>query len=304
MALFLSRLSATLMSTPVSRPLLMRSAALHATRMQEADWGFDSGARPPSEKQIQFAQRLAQQTATELPQGVFNNGFECSQFIDEALSKVPPTDKQIEFARTIAANANIELPDHAIASSKSISAYIEANKGLAPMSPGMGGGGSGGTGPPTPKQITFAAKLAQQLNIGIPAEVLQSKSAMSSFIDQSLSQTNSQPQGGVGGMDGPWGGGGGPAGGGGGGGFAAGTAMGAAASDLFSGAGAPAGGAYEPMAAPPSRDDEDLIASESVDAIGLSDVDEAAEALDDMFAEARGGDEDETSYVTEKTIPF
>ena len=42
-------------------------------------------------------------------------------------------------------------------------------------------------GEPTTKQILFAASLAKQLNVGLPAEALQDKRAMSEFIDQSQS---------------------------------------------------------------------------------------------------------------------
>ena len=149
--------------------LMLRSAALHATRMVEADYGFDAGPRPPSEKQIRYAQTLAQQVALELPPRAATDSMECSAFIDMALAKVPPSPRQVEFAKSIAQQANIDLPEYALTSSKAISAYIEANQHL---SAGMGGG-MRATGAmasqkePSEKQILFAVSLARRLGVGL-----------------------------------------------------------------------------------------------------------------------------------------
>ena len=96
----------------------------------------------------------------------------------------------MEYANTIAKQLNIELPPTATSSAKACSEFIDANQGL------MGGGSYGGnygaptgrTGKePSEKQILYAASLARQRNLGLSAEVLQDRGAMSEFIDGCLS---------------------------------------------------------------------------------------------------------------------
>lgn len=189
-------------------------AALHVTRMQMQDeplFGFGgAGPRPPSEKQLMYAQRLAQQLSLELPQEAQSDMSACSNFIDDALSRAKPTDRQIEFAKIIAASLQQPLPDHVLESSKAISLYIESNKMLVPQGAGggamSGGMGSSGSGEPTEKQILFAARLARQLNVGLSAEVLQSKGAMSQFLSESTQLANERT-GKYGGMSNGFGGG-------------------------------------------------------------------------------------------------
>lgn len=200
--------TATTVRVPPSL-LAGRRAALHASRMQFDDatpLGFESygGAKPPSEKQVQYAQRLAQQTAMELPQDALMDSMACSRFIDDALSRTPPSPKQIEFATTIARQLNLEMPEGVTSNAKACSEFISANQML------MGGGGGGGYGAssssgggnyppraastgrePSEKQILYAASLAAARNVGLSAEQLQDKVAMSSFIDECVREANS-----------------------------------------------------------------------------------------------------------------
>ena len=281
----------SIMST-APRPLLMRTAALHATRMQEADFGFDSAPRPPSEKQVQYAMSLGQKVSMDVPQAALTDSAECSAFIDMALSKAPPTDKQIAFAQSIATSANIELPESALVSSKSISKYIEANKPLAPGPAGGGGFAQSGAQKPTEKQILFAATLASQLGIGLAPEVLQTRLAMSAFLDESQQlvkerggQYGGNKFGGGGGWDGAAGGGSyAPTGGGGGFGSVGGmptAAAGVGAMGAFSN-GATVGG----------------------EANGIDDVAAAADELDGLFSMPQPGEDDEPPYIVEKNVPF
>ena len=298
------------LATPRSA-VLPRVAALHSTRMQLSDnFGMDdSGARPPSEKQVhahslrlsylllgdarakispkfrhhrsfptlicsplpslpaqvQFAQRLSQQLGIDLPAESLTDQTRCSSFIDEALDKVPPSNRQLEFARSISQNANIELPEHATRSSRTISAYIEANQHLAPAPAGGGmGGGMGDKREPTSKQIVYAASLARQLSIGLEAEVLADRFAISQFIDEAQARVRQ-----------------------GGGGFSGGGFSG------IPGAGGvvPAAGAAGAAAA----------GGADASAAGSSALDPE---LDSMFADAPGGAEDETPYFKEGAIPF
>lgn len=190
--------TATVSRSPL-RATNWRRAALHVTRMQFDDTsplGFEGnygGGRPPSEKQVQYAQRLAQQTATELPQEALMDSDACSRFIDDALSRTPPSAKQVEYANTIARQLNMDMPPGVTASAKACSEFIDANQGLMG---GMGGGGGGRNlqaGPgqaPSEKQILFAARLARERQLGLSAEALSDRLAMSQFIDACL---NSQP---------------------------------------------------------------------------------------------------------------
>jgi hypothetical protein len=165
------------------------------------DFGY-FGPRPPSEKQVAYAQRLAQQLAFELPPEALSDAAVCSEVIDEMLGKTPPSERQVAFARQIATTAKIELPETALQSSKTISQYIEEHRGRLPLGEvGMGmGAESSENRPPTEKQIVFAASLAQKLNVGIAAEALQSRSVLSTFIDQGqelVKQGGGVPSGGV-----------------------------------------------------------------------------------------------------------
>ena len=63
--------------------------------LQFDDGGYDAfAARPPSDKQIAFAQRLSLQTETSMPHEATVDAAACSQFIDTLLNQVPASEKQ------------------------------------------------------------------------------------------------------------------------------------------------------------------------------------------------------------------
>lgn len=68
--------------------------------------------KPPTEKQIEFAEKLAKNHNLELPQGYKEDYLKCSNFIETALKNAPrkPTEKQIEFAKKLSNEKNIPLP--------------------------------------------------------------------------------------------------------------------------------------------------------------------------------------------------
>jgi len=309
-------LGRALLTMAPARPgaLMVRSVALHATRMQEADFGFSSAPRPPSEKQVQYAQRLAQQLGFELPSETLNDMTQCSNFIDEMLSKAPPSERQVAFAKQIATTANIELPEAALQSSKSISQYIEANQMLL-QGPGMGGGmGMGMAGGanrlPTDKQITFAVSLAQRLNVGITAEALQSRSVLSSFIAHSQQQLRGR-RGGTGRRPAPTGGvaATGPPAAAAVNGAAMGGAMGAMGGASFdNGFGGGGGYAGEKLEAVNGADADAAAADTAAAATGVvspEDDEEAAKVMDELFGDFPDeGGKDETPLFAEGNIPF
>mmetsp|Transcript_73872 Transcript_73872/g.135025 ORF Transcript_73872/g.135025 Transcript_73872/m.135025 type:complete len:338 (-) Transcript_73872:14-1027(-) len=184
-------------------PLHSPTSTLHAPRMQFEDYDFGMyGSRTPSEKQLRYAQQLAQQLGKPLPDGASQDADRCSQFIDDCLAQRParpPSARQIAFAQDIARQTGIELPASATTSAKACSDYISANRDRLPprgagtgvgvdssMGVSFGGAGSdsGAYNMPSQKQILYAAQLAQRLNIGLSAEVLTDKRAMSQFIDE------------------------------------------------------------------------------------------------------------------------
>ena len=63
--------------------------------LQFDDGGYDAfAARPPSDKQIAFAQRLSLQTEKSMPHEATVDAAACSQFIDTLLNQVPASEKQ------------------------------------------------------------------------------------------------------------------------------------------------------------------------------------------------------------------
>lgn len=171
-----------MMLTP--RPVVRRCASSLPKAQFDDSVGESYTAAPPSEKQIRYAQTLAIQTETALPDAVSTSAAECSAFIDEMLNKVPPTMKQLNFASSLAEKAGIPLPAEVETSSSACSKFIDAQL----QASGQGGGGGGGSGAaggtlPSEKQLLYAIGLAQKKNLGLPAEVLADKRACSQFID-------------------------------------------------------------------------------------------------------------------------
>ncbi len=130
--------------------------------------GGGGGARPPSDKQIAFARKLAAERQTEVPEAALKDGRACSTFIDEMLAKKPAP-------------------------------------GAAPAPAAPAGGGGGNAKPPSDKQIAFAQKLAREKQLRLPEGFQQDWRICRDFIDQALGKTqNPGPtQGGPAGHDGP-----------------------------------------------------------------------------------------------------
>ena len=79
-------------------------------------------ARAPTEKQLQYARRLAGDLGLALPADAVTSMRACGEFID----KVPPSHKQLEFAKTLAGRQHIEVPADALRYRKACRAFIDA----------------------------------------------------------------------------------------------------------------------------------------------------------------------------------
>ncbi|WP_439814433.1 hypothetical protein [Zavarzinia sp. CC-PAN008] len=169
-------------------------------------------ARPPTDKQLAFARRIAEERRIELPAEVEESGAACSAWLDQQVGSRdqaggggagggrPPSEKQLAFARRLADERGIEVPEEVLDSSKAISQFIDEM-----LNDGRGGGGGGGPGggraparsaspsanagagrPPTDKQLAFARKLSAEKKLPLPPEAERDGRACSTFIDRAL----------------------------------------------------------------------------------------------------------------------
>ena len=164
-----------------------RLARLCTTPMAQFDQSF--GAQPPSEKQFEYAQSLALQTATAMPPEAHTDRTVCSTFIDDCRSKMSPSTKQLAFAEKLAEGSGVALPPDAQVNMVVCSEFIDQQLALQNGGvPGAAGGPMGGA--PSEKQLLYAISLAQKANLGLTADILADKRACSTFID---SQACSHP---------------------------------------------------------------------------------------------------------------
>ena len=73
----------------------------------------DLSSQTPSEKQIEFLQKLCKEQGKEVPQSALENAQECKKLIDELKKtspKKPPSQKQISLAKSLAEKNKLELP--------------------------------------------------------------------------------------------------------------------------------------------------------------------------------------------------
>lgn len=134
---------------------------MHASGGGEDPYFF-SGPKPPSEKQMAFAQRLmAERGITEeIDAETLESSMAMSQFIDELLQQ-------------------------------------PVQRGGAPLASGGDVGGDGGyyLKPPSEKQVAFAQRLAAEQGMDqLAPEALESSMAMSQYIDQLLQQQKEATQ--------------------------------------------------------------------------------------------------------------
>uniref|UniRef100_A0A7S0L1R9 Uncharacterized protein n=1 Tax=Coccolithus braarudii TaxID=221442 RepID=A0A7S0L1R9_9EUKA len=182
---------------------------------------MSDGPRLPTEKQINYAQRLAIAAAENFPEDILVSSEACSAFIDRLLRQTPPSKKQVDYAQLLAFRAGEALPADALMSASACSAYIDrlvsvaqAGGGVAqqtqyggqrpqyqPAPAAMSGGAQSAVAPnielaaggPSQKQVIFAVKLAQAAGVGLSAEALRDKGECSRFIEERLALQSSMP---------------------------------------------------------------------------------------------------------------
>ena len=129
--------------------------------------GGEGDAVPPTEKQLHFAQLLAQERGIRVPDSALQSKQACSAFIEESQTRTAdgrPTDKQLNYARRLADEFRLELPAEALSSRRACSAFIDS-------------------APPSPRQVQFARAIAERHGLELAPQVLSNKRACSEFLD-------------------------------------------------------------------------------------------------------------------------
>jgi DNA topoisomerase-3 len=97
--------------------------------MGERKPGEGGGSFAPSEKQMAFAERIAEGTGKKIPDEARASSKDLSTWIDKnqkAMPARPPSEKQIAFAKKLAGERDIDLPDDVETDGKACSAFIDA----------------------------------------------------------------------------------------------------------------------------------------------------------------------------------
>jgi DNA topoisomerase-3 len=84
----------------------------------------------PSNKQLEFASKIAQKLGIDLPEDVLQDRKACSAFIEaNQEAALRPSAKQIAFAENIAKNKGLTVPPAAMKDGRELSKWIDENKG-------------------------------------------------------------------------------------------------------------------------------------------------------------------------------
>lgn len=91
-----------------------------------------NGGYAPSEKQVNWARSLEEQTGKKIPEEALADSKQLSAWIDKVKSSAParpPSEKQLEFARKIASDKGVELGEAEQTDMKACSAFIDKHMG-------------------------------------------------------------------------------------------------------------------------------------------------------------------------------
>lgn len=118
---FRKELVALIETLKSARPLATKSSGNTEKTMSE---------QLPSEKQIDFATRIAAKLGIEVPDEVLASRTECSAFIEQHReAAMRPSEKQLNFAQRVAKDKGLTIPPEALNDGRALSAWIDENKG-------------------------------------------------------------------------------------------------------------------------------------------------------------------------------
>ena len=135
-------------------PTLLRAPLLRAPLCRRCTSGAPSEyLQGPSEKQLAYAEALAEQVGVDVPEDVRADKIACSEFIDQQLRRLPPSEKQLAYAEALAEKMGADVPEDVRTSKIACSEFIDQQKQREP---------------PSDKQLAFVKELAQQAQIDPP----------------------------------------------------------------------------------------------------------------------------------------
>ena len=107
----------------------LKSARPLATRGTNSSTEKTMSDNKPSEKQLEFAQKIAQKLGIDVPESAVNDRAACSSFIEaNREAALRPSAKQISFAENIAKNKGLVVPPDALKDGRELSKWIDENK--------------------------------------------------------------------------------------------------------------------------------------------------------------------------------
>ena len=107
----------------------------------------------PSEKQLAYAEALAEQVGADVPEDVRTSKTACSEFIDQQLRRLPPSDKQLAYAEALAEQVGADVPEDVRTSTTACSEFIDQQLQRVP---------------PSDKQLALVKDLALKAQIDPP----------------------------------------------------------------------------------------------------------------------------------------
>ena len=179
----------------------LRAAAASAEKI---DVG---GSRAPTPGMLKAARAKAKREGKRLPTDVAKSFDACRAYLGPINeSGYPPSAKQLAFAKSIAQQTGEELPDAVLASSKFLSEWIDQHKrpegksrrsttthrrsSKRPAQPerrtaqNSDPDGAAGELAPSPKQMSFAERIARKKGLVIPSAAIVDRKELSRWIDQ------------------------------------------------------------------------------------------------------------------------
>lgn len=93
--------------------------------------GQPKKSRPPSEKQLNLAQKIADDLSIQIPEEALKDSYACSKFIDTHIkkakekSKRPPSEKQLAFAQKLSEETGVKITQKAKTDSMECSKFID-----------------------------------------------------------------------------------------------------------------------------------------------------------------------------------